>query len=41
MGWSTNAMTARYQHLAPDLRRDIMEQAAGCSMMSDETTNTI
>ena len=23
MGWSTNAMTTRYQHLTPDLRRDI------------------
>jgi hypothetical protein len=23
MGWSTKAMTTRYQHLTPDLRRDI------------------
>ncbi len=41
MGWSNNAMTTRYQHLTPDLRRDIAEQAAGCPAMSDETTNAI
>ena len=23
MGWSNNSMTTRYQHLTPDLRRDI------------------
>ncbi len=26
MGWSTNAMTTRYQRLTPDLRRDIAHQ---------------
>ncbi|HKR52336.1 MAG TPA: tyrosine-type recombinase/integrase [Pseudonocardiaceae bacterium] len=29
MGWSNNAMTTRYQHLTPDLRRDIAEQVGG------------
>jgi integrase len=29
MGWSTNTMTTRYQHLTPDLRRDIADQVDG------------
>jgi integrase len=29
MGWSNNTMTTRYQHLTPDLRRDIAEQVDG------------
>ncbi len=29
MGWSNNAMTTRYQHLTPDLRRDIADQVNG------------
>lgn len=46
MGWSTNAMTTRYQHLTPDLRRDIAHQVDGLLWTDswtdetrDETTN--
>jgi integrase len=46
MGWSTNAMTTRYQHLTPDLRRDIAHQVDGLPWTDswtdetrDETTN--
>jgi hypothetical protein len=26
MGWSNSSMTMRYQHLPPELRRDIADQ---------------
>ena len=46
MGWSTNAMTTRYQHLTPDLRRDIAHQVdellwtdSWTDETRDETTN--
>jgi integrase len=46
MGWSTNAMTTRYQHLTPDLGRDIAHQVDGLPWTDswtdetrDETTN--
>ncbi|GIE76194.1 hypothetical protein Aph02nite_21440 [Actinoplanes philippinensis] len=29
MGWSQMAMNTRYQHLAPDLAKDIANQVAG------------
>jgi integrase len=45
-GLSTNAMTTRYQHLTPDLRRDIAHQvdellwtASWTDETSDETTH--
>ncbi|MGH3827997.1 MAG: tyrosine-type recombinase/integrase, partial [Pseudonocardiaceae bacterium] len=37
MGWSNNTMTTRYQHLTPDLRRDIAHQVDGLLWAPDET----
>lgn len=37
MGWSNNAMTTRYQHLTPDLRRDIAHQVDELLWTRDET----
>ena len=39
MGWSNNTMTTRYQHLTPDLRRDIAHQVDGLLWTPDETSN--
>jgi integrase len=40
MGWSTNAMTTRYQHLTPDLRRDIAHQVDGLLWTDSWTDET-
>ena len=42
MVWSNNAMTKRYQHLTPGLRRDIARQVdelLWTNSRTDETTN--
>jgi len=39
MGWSNNTMTTRYQHLTPDLRRDIAHQVDGLLWAPDETND--
>lgn len=39
MGWSDNTMTTRYQHLTPDLRRDIAHQVDELFWTADESTN--
>jgi integrase len=42
MVWSNNAMTTRYQHLTPGLRRDIARQVdelLWTNSRTDETTN--
>ena len=38
-GWSNSSMTTRYQHLTPELRRDIANQVGGLLWAPDETTN--
>jgi hypothetical protein len=40
MGWSNNTMTTRYQHLTPDLRRDIARQVGGLLWTSSWTDET-
>ena len=40
MGWSTNAMATRYQHLTPDLRRDIAHQVDGLLWTDSWTDET-
>jgi len=39
MGWSNSSMTTRYQHLTPELRRDVAEQVGGLLWVPDETTD--
>lgn len=43
MGWSNTTMTTRYQHLTPELRRDIADQVGGLlwtpPATSDEATS--
>jgi integrase len=39
MGWSNNAMTMRYQHLTPDLRRDIAHQVDELLWTPDATSD--
>ncbi len=39
MGWSTSAMVQRYQHLTPELRRDVADRVGGVLWVPNETTN--
>lgn len=37
MGWSNTTMTTRYQHLTPELRRDVADQVGGLLWTPPET----